>query len=94
MLIIAGTLHLDPADREQYLAAVADVARLARSAPGCLDFVQSADPIEPDRINIYERWESDADLHHFRDGGGPDPQTPPIRSADVGKYRIAGIESP
>ena len=94
MLIIAGTLHLDPGDRVEYLAAVADVARQARSAPGCLDFVQSADAIDPERINIYERWESDEDLLRFRTAGGPDLRTPPIRAADVRKYRIAAVEAP
>lgn len=100
MLIIAGTLNLDAADRERYLAAVADVARQARSAPGCLDFVQAADPIEPGRINIYERWESDEDLHRFRSSGppaepaAPAPAVSPIRSADVRKYRIAAVEAP
>jgi quinol monooxygenase YgiN len=94
MLIIAGTLHLDSADRDRYLAAVADVARLARSAPGCLDFFQAPDPIDPERINIYERWESDDHLHRFRTGGGPDLDVPPVRSADVFKYRIAAVEEP
>ncbi|MCW2532765.1 MAG: hypothetical protein JWP62_2335, partial [Blastococcus sp.] len=51
MIIVAGTLHLDAADRDPYLVAVADVARQARSAAGCLDFVQAADPIDPERIN-------------------------------------------
>jgi quinol monooxygenase YgiN len=94
VLIIAGTLHLDSADRERYVAAVADVARLARSAPGCLDFVQAPDPIDPERINIYERWESDEHLQRFRTAGGPDLEIPPTRSADVLKYRIAAVEEP
>jgi quinol monooxygenase YgiN len=94
MLIIAGRLEVDPQDRERYLAAVGDVAGLARSAPGCLDFVQAPDPIEPGRINIYERWRSDEDLHRFRNSGGPESRTPPIRAADVHKYRISGVEEP
>jgi quinol monooxygenase YgiN len=94
VLIIAGTLRLDANDRERYLTAVADVARLARSAPGCLDFYQSPDPIDPERINIYERWESDEDLLRFRTSGGPDLDVPAIRTADVHKYRIAAVEAP
>lgn len=100
MLIIARALHLDPADRDHYLTAVADVARLAGSAPGCHDFVQAPDPIDPGRINIYERWESDEDLHPFRSSGDPhetadpEPPAPAIHSADVHKYRISTIEAP
>lgn len=95
MIIIAGHLTVDPADRDRYLELVADVAPQARKAPGCLDFVQAADPIEPGRINIYERWDSDEDLHRFRTSGGP-PQAegPEIHAAEVQKYRIAAVESP
>ena len=94
MIIIAGTLSLDAGDRDRYLGAVADVARQARAAPGCLDFIQAADPIDPERINIFERWESDEDLHRFRTSGGPTGDTPPLRDADVHKYRIAAVEQP
>jgi quinol monooxygenase YgiN len=97
VIIVAGTLHLDAADRDRYLTAVADVARLARDAPGCLDFVQSADPIDPERINIYERWESDAYLERFRasgEAGEEEPAVPPLRAAHVRKYRIAAVEDP
>jgi quinol monooxygenase YgiN len=94
LIIIAGTLHVDPSDRDRYLAAVIDVARLARRAPGCLDFVQTPDPLDPERINVYERWESDDHLHRFRAAGGPELELPPLRSADVHKYRIASVEEP
>ena len=94
MIIVAGTLHLDAADRDRYLTAVADVARLARDAPGCLDFVQSADPIDPERINVFERWDTDDDVHRFRASGGPELVLPPLISADVHKYRVASVEAP
>lgn len=94
MLIIAGTLHLDQGDRTGYLAAVADVAVQARQAPGCFDFVQAPDPIDQGRINIYERWASDEDLHRFRASGGPELELPPLTSADVHKYRISAVEAP
>ena len=94
MIIIAGELRVDAAERARYLDAVAGVAELARAAPGCLDFVQAADPIEPDRINVYERWESDDDVHRFRTSGGPELDVPDILAADVRKYRISGVEAP
>ncbi|HEY3259740.1 MAG TPA: antibiotic biosynthesis monooxygenase family protein [Pseudonocardiaceae bacterium] len=94
MIIIAGSLYLDAAARDRYLAATFDVARQARLAPGCFDFVQSADPIDPERINIYERWESDEDLHRFRAGPGDELDLPDLRSADVHKYRISAVELP
>jgi quinol monooxygenase YgiN len=94
MLIVAGNLRVDAADRAAYLELVAHATRMAREQPGCLDFAQSADPLEPDRINIFERWETDADLQAFRDlpSGEESSTVPPIRSADVRRYRISTIE--
>jgi quinol monooxygenase YgiN len=94
VIIVAGELRVAPEDRDRYLAGVADVTRLARRAPGCRDFSQSADPIEPDRILIHERWESDEALLAFRNSGGPELDLPPIVSAEVRKYRIASVEEP
>ncbi len=94
MIIIAGTLQVLPSDRDRYLAEVADVARLARAAPGCLDFVQAADPLDGSRINVYERWESDDHLGQFRTTGGPPLNLPPLQNANVRKYRISSDEEP
>ncbi len=94
MIIIAGELRVAPAERDRYLDGVAAVTRQARSADGCLDFVQAPDPLDPGRITVYERWESDDDLHRFRQAPGPAPDLPAIRSADVRKYRISGVEAP
>ena len=97
MIIVAGWLRVDAADRNRYLASVADVARQARVTEGCLDFVQAADPLDPERINIFERWESDADLAAFRTSGRPgedEPEVPPLRAAHVRRYRISAVEEP
>lgn len=94
MIIVAGTLHVDAVDRDRYLTVAADVARQARGFPGCHDFVQAADPIEPGRITIFERWESDEDLHRFRSSGEPLPELPELRGAEVQKYRISAVEAP
>ena len=97
MIIVAGWLRVASGDRDGYLAAVADVAVLARRAPGCLDFVQAADPLDPERISIFERWESDEDLQRFRTSGDPDapqPDVPDVLAAEVRKYRIASVEAP
>lgn len=97
MIIIAGHLRVAASEREQYLTAVEDVAIRAREAPGCRDFVQSADPIDLERINIYERWDSDELLMSFRTSGDKNDQplpTPELLGAEVAKYRISAVESP
>ena len=77
MLIIAGNLILDPDDRDRFLVANADVVVFARAAPGCLDFVQAADPIDAGRINVFERWDSEEQLLAFRGAGQPARTRPP-----------------
>jgi quinol monooxygenase YgiN len=94
MLIIAGRLIVDPSHRAAFLAANADVVGQARQATGCLDFVQAADPIDPSRINIFERWETEDHLLAFRGEGQPASDSPPIQSADVKRYIIAAVEEP
>ena len=61
--------------------------------------MQVADPIEDDRIVIYERWETDEALAAFRNSGSsatgpPSPVTPEILGAEVSKYRISAVEAP
>ena len=92
MIIVSGKLYVDPATRETYLSSCMNVVELARQAPGCLDFALAADLVEAGRINVYERWESDAELEAFR-GSGPDSdQQTLILDADVQRYRISSVE--
>ncbi|MGH3823024.1 MAG: putative quinol monooxygenase [Pseudonocardiaceae bacterium] len=94
MIIIAGWLQVDHVDRDRYVTDCITVVRQARTSPGCLDFAITADPIEPDRINVYERWETDAHLERFR-GSGPDTdQIAQIRDIHIRKYRISATEDP
>ncbi|MEU2787431.1 antibiotic biosynthesis monooxygenase family protein [Streptomyces sp. NPDC007100] len=94
MIIVSGQLHVAPDARAAYLTACDPIAEQARAAPGCLDYALSADRLDPGRINVYERWESDAHLQVFR-GNGPAPeQVTAILDAEVRKYRISGVEAP
>jgi heme-degrading monooxygenase HmoA len=58
MVIVAGHITVEPQQRESYLTGCVSVVERARGAAGCLDFAITADLIEPGRINIFERWES------------------------------------
>lgn len=93
MIIVAGHLVVDPDDRSAALDARRKVIAAARSADGCLDFHLSADPLEDDRINVFERWDSVAAVEAFR-GSGPDAdQQQSIRGADIAQYEIASSTS-
>jgi quinol monooxygenase YgiN len=88
MLIVAGHLIVDGPDRDQYVADCAIAVRMARAADGCLDFAVSADPVDPRRVNIFERWQSAEQLQAFR-GSGPDDDTlSRIVEASVSEYPV------
>ncbi|MEU0561245.1 putative quinol monooxygenase [Dactylosporangium sp. NPDC006015] len=91
MLIVAGTGYVDPERRGALLESLAPVLRHVRTTPGCLDYVVAADPIEPDRVNIYERWESEAHLTtHLAGIAQSAPAVPDVRSVEVVRYEISG----
>ncbi len=89
MVIVAGHLIVDPAQREDYLSGCVDVVREARAADGCLDFALSADLVDPGRVNILERWESQAAVEAFRGSGVDDEQGAAILAASVAEYEVA-----
>lgn len=86
MIIVAGSIRVDAADREAYLATCVPVVEQARATEGCLDFALSADLVDPERINVYERWASRARLDAFRGEGTGDEQTSLITGADVREF--------
>ncbi len=88
MIIVAGALRVDPAQRTAYLTDCQNLMSLARGTDGCLDFHLSADPLESDRINIFEQWESVEAVETFRGSGPPDGQQDAIRSANVWQHEI------
>ncbi|MEV6274571.1 antibiotic biosynthesis monooxygenase family protein [Nocardia sp. NPDC051832] len=84
MLIVAG--HLRVTDREKYLDQCKAVVEQARATPGCLDFSLGADLLDPDRVNILERWSTRAALDAFRGAGTAGDLDAQILSADVAEF--------
>jgi quinol monooxygenase YgiN len=89
MVIVAGHITVEPQQRQSYLAGCVSVVEQARRAAGCHDFAITADLIDPGRINIYERWESQEAVETFRSGGPSDEQAAAILSASVAEFEIA-----
>ncbi|MFC7613699.1 putative quinol monooxygenase [Actinokineospora soli] len=69
-MIVAGSLRIAPGRRDEFVAASSPAVVQARATPGCLDFVVAADPVDPDRAVVFERWDSVDALKAFR-GAGP-----------------------
>ena len=66
MLIVAGEIEIDPARREDAIAAAREMMAATRQEAGCVQYAFSADLAEPGRFRIFEEWESQAALDaHF-----------------------------
>jgi hypothetical protein len=53
MLIIAGHVTVDAADRDRYVSEHQDLVRRARQAPGCLDAPDTAIPLQDVDVMLY-----------------------------------------
>jgi quinol monooxygenase YgiN len=93
MLIVSGYLYVRPEDRDAWVEAHDPIIRQARSEPGCIDLYLSADPIEDGRINLFEQWESEEHLEHWRAIAQPPPK-PEILGGAVQKHQISSSSPP
>lgn len=91
MVIVAGHITVEAQQRESYLADCVSVVEQARGTAGCLDVAITADLIDPGRVNIFERWESQAALDTFRGSGPSHEQGAAMLSVSVAEYDIAGV---
>jgi quinol monooxygenase YgiN len=88
-VVVAGHLMVEPENRDDYLSTCVEVVRQARAAAGCLDFAISADVLDPGRINVYERWDSQSAVEAFRGSGPSDEQGAATISASVAEFDVA-----
>ena len=95
MLIVAGHFDVDPAQRDEFLAGRVDSIRNTRTESGCLEYVMSADPVDPTRVMLFERWADQAafDTHMEVIKTAPRPSGPPPKGFSVKIYDIAGERS-
>lgn len=89
MVIVSGFLRIRPGRRDAFLALSRAPMIEARKVEGCRAFVVAPDPLEDDRVNVYEEWETESALRAFR-RGGPGPElTALIAGAEVRRHQIA-----
>lgn len=70
-IIVSGRIFIKPGRRDTFIERSLHAVIAARQASGCLDFAVSPDPIEKNRVNIFEKWRSRGELLAFR-GSGPE----------------------
>ena len=63
----SGTVDMPPENVEPALTAARPLIEGAQAEEGCLDYDWCPDPMNPGRIRVFERWESEATLAaHFQ----------------------------
>jgi quinol monooxygenase YgiN len=91
MVIVAGRITVEPEQRESYLAGCVSIVEKARGTAGCLDFAITADLIHPGRVNLYERWGSQAAVDTFHRSAPRNKQGAAMLSASLTEYDIADV---
>lgn len=94
MVIVAGWFQVAPEDRDKFVGMHEDIVRRVRSAPGCLDLAISADSFDAWRVNMFERWESEAHLAAWRAVAHAPSSFTPSLGGDVHKHQISASGAP
>ncbi len=89
MIIVSGTIYVEEAERDRYVQGCREMIVAARTSDGCIDFHLAADPIDRDRINVYEQWKSVEAVESFRGSGPSSEQAAAIRDAHVFQHEVA-----
>ena len=98
MIVIAGSIDLDPALREEALAKGKPFIDGALTQRGCRHYTWTPDPFDKGRIWVYELWEDEEALashfqnHHYADMGGNLGQHG-ITGSEISKFRV-DLEEP
>ncbi len=98
MVIVQGSFVLNPEDREKFLAASLGGIRSSRQEDGCLEYVMAADPADPGRVILSERWESAEHLQSHlanvtsqrEQSGGAVADRPAPLSTDITVFDVSG----
>ena len=62
MIIIAGTISIDPSKADQAIADALEMMKATHEEQGNLAYVFSLDPLVPGQIQLFEKWESEEAL--------------------------------
>jgi quinol monooxygenase YgiN len=89
MIIVSGWLQVQPKQRQAYLDSCRPSIEAARRAPGCMAFYLAGDPLELDRINVFEQWQTTSDVEEFRHDGPDTELQIAIVAASVDQHEIA-----
>lgn len=61
-IVITGEVDLAPGTRDAALAGAGPLIEEALAEPGCRHYSWAADPFLPDRIHVFEEWDTAEEL--------------------------------
>ena len=93
MIIVAGHTLTESGRRDAVVRAFSEMLERARKHNGCLDLSISADPLDAERINVFELWRDQESLDAWRKVAKP-PRGIKTRKAQVKLYRTERAEQP
>ena len=88
-IIVAGKLILKSGFRDTFIEQSREAILMARSNSACGAFSVSPDPIDSNRVNIFEKWQTRSALHAFRSEGLDSDIFSLVESFDVQEYDIS-----
>ena len=88
VIIVAGKLILKPGFRDEFIEKSREAMSQARKLDACEDFSVSPDPIDGNRVNIFEKWISRRSLDEFRNSGPDNDSFSLVESFDVNEYEV------
>jgi quinol monooxygenase YgiN len=56
MIIVAGSVRVEPSKREAARAIMEKVISASRSEDGCIDYAYSVDVLDPGLVRVWEVW--------------------------------------
>ena len=95
VIIVGGEFRLDPEQRDAFLASRIDMMERSRSEPGCLEYTFAADPLDPGRVILFERWESQEVLDEHLNGvrSRPQPTAPAPQASSITLFDVSSERS-
>lgn len=94
MIVVGGTFEVNPAEREAFIAERVSMIRRSRAEPGCEEYTFAADPVEPGRVVLFERWTDQAALDAHLGALRSDPPSPApaitATSTTITLYDVSG----
>lgn len=92
-VIVQGVFSVDAQERDRFVEASIEGMRSSRQEEGCLEYVMAADPLDPERVVLSERWESMEHLQQHlarqRKGSSDTGTRPAPRGVAITLFEVA-----